>query len=473
VIPATTAAATEAKETPSDARSQGTGTYGDHGGLLTRTRDRTGCLAVTGHGGRGGTWLGNPAHSRWLELESDALMRFGSASRTPTGFGYLDAHGAVTERPHELWINCRMMHCFALGTLLGRPGCAPLVDHGIRALTSTFSDREFGGWFTAVAANGVQVERKDAYSHAFVLLAAASAVVSGRPGADELFEEARSVSTRHFWQETDGLVVESYDRTFAQSEAYRGVNANMHTVEAYLVTADVTGDDAWLDRAHRIVRRVIDDFARGSGWRIPEHFDANWEPLLDYNRDNPADPFRPYGATVGHSFEWARLALEAAAALHKRGMEPEGWMLEGARALFARAVKDGWAVDGSDGFVYTVDFTGAPVVHERMHWVATEAASAAATLHRVTGEASYEHWYRTWWDFAADHFIEQPGAWIHELGADHGPSERTWSGKPDVYHALQATLIPRLPMTPAIAPAIAGGHLDSCYSPRPSEHAFA
>lgn len=412
-------------------------------------------------GGLGATWLASPSHSRWLELEADALMRFARAARTPIGFGYLDAAGAVTGRPHELWINCRMMHCFALGVLLGRPGCTSLVDHGIRALTTTFADPEFGGWFTAVTAGGVEVDRKDAYSHAFVLLAAASAVTAGRPGADELFEEARAVSLRHFWQDAEGLVVESYDRTFTHSEAYRGVNANMHTVEAYLVTADVTGDDAWLDRAHRIVRRVVDDFARGAGWRIPEHFDADWTPVLEYNRDSPADPFRPYGATVGHSFEWARLTLETAAALRRRGTEPEAWMLEGARALFARAVEDGWAVDGSDGFVYTVDFAGKPVVHERMHWVVTEAASAAATLHRVTGETSYEHWYRTWWDFAADHLIEQPGAWIHELDAEHAPSTRTWSGKPDIYHALQATLIPRLPATPAIAPAIAGGHLDS------------
>lgn len=412
-------------------------------------------------GGRGVAWLGSPAHSRWLELEADALLRFAGAARTPIGFGYLDAAGAVTERPHELWINCRMMHCFALGTLMGRPGCTSLVDHGIRALTTTFSDPDFGGWFTAVTARGVEVDRKDAYSHAFVLLAAASAVTAGRPGADALFEEARAVSLRHFWQDAEGLVAESYDRTFTHSEAYRGVNANMHTVEAYLVTADVTGDDAWLDRAHRIIRRVVDDFARGAGWRIPEHFDADWTPVLEYNRDNPADPFRPYGATVGHSFEWARLTLETAAALRRRGTEPEEWMLEGARALFARAVEDGWAVDGSDGFVYTVDFAGKPVVHGRMHWVVVEAASAAATLHRVTGEASYEHWYRTWWDFAADHLIEQPGAWLHELDADHAPSARTWSGKPDVYHALQATLIPRLPATPAIAPAIAGGHLDS------------
>jgi len=31
---------------------------------------------------------------------------------------------------------------------------------------------------------------------------------------------------------------------------------------------------------------------------------------------------------------------------------------------------------------------------------------------------------------------------------------RTWQGRPDVYHALQATLIPGLPLRPSLAGAL-------------------
>jgi hypothetical protein len=34
-----------------------------------------------------------------------------------------------------------------------------------------------------------------------------------------------------------------------------------------------------------------------------------------------------------------------------------------------------------------------------------------------------------------------------------------WSGKADPYLAVRATLIPRLPLTPMIAPAVAAGLL--------------
>jgi sulfoquinovose isomerase len=34
-----------------------------------------------------------------------------------------------------------------------------------------------------------------------------------------------------------------------------------------------------------------------------------------------------------------------------------------------------------------------------------------------------------------------------------------WPGKPDIYHAMQATVIPRLPLAPGMAKALAEGQL--------------
>ena len=408
-------------------------------------------------------WLRNPAHARWLESETDALLGFASGSMTEEGFGYLDSDGElVASEGSHLWGTCRMIHTFALGALLGRPGAATMVDHGLRALQAHFHDDEHGGWFAQVGPGGVMDDTKMAYAHAFVILAAASATAAGRTGGRELLDEALATSLTRFWREDDGMVVESWDAEFTKLEDYRGVNANMHTVEAYLAAADVTSDDVWLERAIRITKRVVDDFARGSSWRIPEHFDSRWGHLPDYNMDHPSDAFRPAGATVGHWFEWSRLALHGRSALEARGRTPEGWMLEGARELFELGVREGWDVDGADGFVYTVDFEGQPLVRERMHWVVTEAIGAAAALYRATGEEHVEAWYQLWWEYAAVHLIDEEfGSWIHELDAENEPSATVWTGKPDIYHAIQATLIPRLPLAPVLAPALARGLLDT------------
>jgi len=346
-----------------------------------------------------------------------------------------------------------MTHVYAIGHLLGRPGSAALVDHGLAALAGAFHDDEHGGWFAEVERDGTPRDTdKAAYPHAFVILAASSATAAGRPGARALLDEALAVSAQRFWDDEAGMAVEQWDRTFTTLDGYRGVNANMHTVEALLSAADVLDDDDLRARARRIVTRVVHDLARGNEWRIPEHFDAAWTPQLEYNSDEPAHPFRPYGATIGHWLEWSRLTLHLRAGL---GPDAPAWLLDDARSLFDAAVREGWAVDGADGFVYTVDWSGTPVVRERMHWVAAEATATASALHAATGDPAYAQWYATWWEHVEDRFADREhGSWRHELSPQNTPSSITWAGKPDTYHAFQATLIPRLPLAPTLAAAL-------------------
>jgi sulfoquinovose isomerase len=410
---------------------------------------------VTGSAG----WLASPAHARWLEAEGDRLLEFGrSAAHPDGGFAWLSHDGSPQlDRPVELWITCRMTHVYSLGHLLGRPGSATLADHGVAALQGRFRDAAHGGWYAQVAADGPTVTGKTAYEHAFVVLAAASATAAGRPGGRALLDDALEVLLEPFWDDQHGMVVEEWDEGFTRLDGYRGVNANMHSVEALLSAADVLDDASLRARAERIVTRVVHDLARRNSWRIPEHFDADWTPRPEYNVDEPAHPFRPYGATIGHWLEWARLALHLRAGL---GASAPGWLLEDARELFDAATREGWAVDGADGFVYTVDWSGQPVVRERMHWVAAEATATAAALFAATGERSYVEWYETWWNYVADHLLDREhGSWRHELTPTNQPSSITWAGKPDTYHAFQATLLPRLPLAPTLASALARGLL--------------
>ena len=404
-------------------------------------------------------WLASPAHARWLEAEGDRLLEFGrSAAHPDGGFAWLSDDGTPQlDRPVELWITCRMTHVYSLGHLLGRPGSATLADHGVAALQGRFRDAAHGGWYAQVAADGPTVTGKTAYEHAFVVLAAASATAAGRPGGRALLDDALEVLLDPFWDDQHDMVVEEWDEGFTRLDGYRGVNANMHSVEALLSAADVLDDASLRARAERIVTRVVHDLARRNSWRIPEHFDADWTPRPEYNVDEPAHPFRPYGATIGHWLEWARLALHLRAGL---GASAPGWLLEDARELFDAATREGWAVDGADGFVYTVDWSGQPVVRERMHWVAAEATATAAALFAATGERSYVEWYETWWNYVADHLLDREhGSWRHELTPTNQPSSITWAGKPDTYHAFQATLLPRLPLAPTLASALARGLL--------------
>ena len=93
-----------------------------------------------------------------------------------------------------------------------------------------------------------------------------------------------------------------------------------------------------------------------------------------------------------------------------------------------------------------------------MHWVLAEGFAAAAALHQRTGEQRYADHARTWWAYAERHLIDREhGSWHHQLDAQNQVIGTVWPGKPDLYHAVQATLIPRLPLAPGLAAALAAG----------------
>jgi mannose/cellobiose epimerase-like protein (N-acyl-D-glucosamine 2-epimerase family) len=401
------------------------------------------------------SWRDLASHRDWLAAEAMSLLEFARGSKAEQGFGWLGDRGELmVGRPQPLWISARMTHVFALGALMGQPGCAALCDHGLRALSDAFRDRENDGWYAELQDGRPSHPEKDAYTFAFVVLALSSATCAGRPGARESLTHALGLVERYFWREDEGASCEAYDPAWRTPEAYRGANANMHSVEAFLAAADALDQPLWRERALRICDRLINRVARAADWRVVEHFDAAWRPLPDYNTAARDHPFRPFGHTPGHGLEWARLLLNLRANLG----DPPPWLLEAARGLFARAVADGWVAPG--GFVYTTDPAGMPVVDRRLHWVVTEAIGAAAVLHEATGEAGYEAWYRRAWDFADEHLRDRMhGSWRHELDAELKPAEGTWSGKPDIYHAFQATLIPRLPLAGSLAGALRDGAL--------------
>jgi sulfoquinovose isomerase len=397
-----------------------------------------------------------PPDDAWLDAECRRLLAFGRRVVHPAGgAAWLDDDGEPDlDRPVHTWITSRTVHVFGLGALLGVEGCTSIATAALEGLRTTLHDAGHGGWFGAVDAAGEPIggTGKSCYDHAFVMLAGSTAVVAGLPGADQLLAEATRVFEEHFWDEDLGRVVDEWDRAWGTPAPYRGLNATMHSVEAMLAVGDVTGDAVWHRRAARLAGLVVELAAAYDG-RLPEHFGPDWSVDLDLNRDRPDDPFKPFGATVGHGLEWSRLLLHLEATL---GADAPAGLLDAARRLFDRAVADGWHADGVPGFVYTTDWEGRPVVRQRMHWVAAESICAAAALHRRTGEQVYAQRYAQWWDYAVTHLLDlERGSWHHELDAANRPQASVWPGKPDLYHAVQATLLPRLPLAPSLATGLA------------------
>lgn len=385
------------------------------------------------------------AHRAWLARHRESLLDFYQPSVCLPGGGYawlandgspLPAKGA------QLWIGSRMIHVFSLAAMLGRPGAAEVVEHGLDFyVDGAGRDHEYGGWYPTVGGDAPS-DRKELYGIAQMLLAGSSATTAGFSRGPALMAEALEVIDRHFWLEEWGRCAEAYDRTFTELDPYRGQNANMHLAEAYLAAHQVTADPEHLSRAKRIAFHIAGRAAQrdvAGSWRLPEHFDASWEPILDYNVDDPRHPFRPFGSQIGHWLEWAKLLEQIAA----QGVD-EPWLGQAAEALFEASVREGWIEPG--GFVYTVDWQGQPVVAERFFWEPPEAMGAARLLWLRTRDQRYLDWYRRLWEYCDRYFVDHAqGSWYPELDSQSRPVTYTWEGKPDLYHVYQGTLYALVP----------------------------
>ncbi len=389
-----------------------------------------------------------PGDRAWRAAERARLLRFAEGSLLASGgFAWLDDRGVPDpNEPLQLWIHGRMTHIFGLESIhTGSVRALRLATNGIDVLGSLFEDRRNGGWYQAVDATGAPVDpTKASYGHAFVVLAAATGVAAGIPAAEPLLRRSLGVLMARFWEPEVGCVRERFlSADWTDEEPYRGVNANMHTVEALLTAASATGEVSRARDAERIAASLMNVQARGLGWRIPEHFDAAWTLLPEFNADNRGDHFRPYGLTIGHWLEWSRLLIAIDAALPN----PAPWLIEGATHLFENSVRAGWPTPDAIGCPYTVDWDGRPIVEARLFWPMAEFVLAADALARRTGNAlAVKMGPRIWADIDRYFLDRELGAWHSELDAAGAPASTVWSGKPDTYHAYQACLFPDLPL---------------------------
>lgn len=403
-------------------------------------------------------WRKNPDHRRWLTNEADALFRFFEPkSIDPNGgFAALDASGRAiaAERTRPLHATTRMAHCFAIGMLLGRPGAADFVDHAMEAIWTRHRDQKYGGYFWSFDVDGPVERDKLAYGHAFVLLAAASAKLVGHPDADRLIADVSEVLEGRFWRPGVGASAEEFHENWTTFSDYRGQNSNMHLTEALMAAFEATGERGYLEKAESIATLILGRHAAAADWRVPEHYRADWTVDPEYRG---SDMFRPFGYTPGHALEWARLALQ----LWALGERRLTWLTDASQNLFGQALAQGWDRERG-GLYYTIEYDGSPRIRDRLWWPICEGIGAARFLAALDGSGPYEAWYRRLWDFAARRLIDRRnGGWFAELDQSLQPVARYFVGKPDIYHALQACLIPLYPANSSLAYAIAAAGASS------------
>ncbi|NVK29673.1 MAG: AGE family epimerase/isomerase [Gammaproteobacteria bacterium] len=305
-----------------------------------------------------------------------------------------------------------------------------MARHGLDYLASHHDD---GHGFLWTLHDGQPEDRTmHCYGHAFVIVAASTAMLAGID-TRAMLQRAFDIMETQFWQPQHGLYADEASAAFARQSEYRGQNANMHACEAMLWAYEATSERVYLNRAYTLASNICQRQARLADGMIWEHYTDDWQIDWDYNRDNPKHLFRPWGFQPGHHTEWAKLLC----ILYR--FRPEPWMLTRAQQLFNVAISVAW--DPERGGLY---YGFAPDLSicddDKYFWVQAESFAAAACLYQHTQLPEYLDWYDKIWQYSWQHMVDRKyGAWYRILNANNQKysDEKSPAGKTD-YHTMGA-----------------------------------
>jgi mannose/cellobiose epimerase-like protein (N-acyl-D-glucosamine 2-epimerase family) len=305
--------------------------------------------------------------------------------------------------------------------------------HGVAFLREAHRNPTTGGYAWLLSRDGVLDGINHCYGLAFVVLAYAKALEAGIEEAGGHLEETWELMERHFWSDADELYRDEISPDWRAVSSYRGQNANMHGCEAMLAAFEATGEAKYLDRAHRLARRVTIGLAGKADGLIWEHYDSSWNIDRNYNKDDPKHLFRPWGFQPGHQTEWAKLLLILGRHY------PADWLLPTARHLLDTALDRAWDHEyGGICYGFAPDATICD--GDKYFWVQAESFAAAALLAVRTGDDRYWGWYDRIWNYSWRHMVDhQYGAWFRILDRQNRKydDKKSPAGKTD-YHTMGA-----------------------------------
>ena len=202
--------------------------------------------------------MSTPGESEYLDIQIARLLEFAKKSKVKEGgFGWLDENGVVDQSKNiQSWINSRMLYVFSAARNMKMEGFDLEIEHGLTSLETLMFDKQNGGWFREVSKTGPVETNKTCYELAFILLASSTAATNN-PRAEQILNKALTIFEKYFWDEKYGMAKEIWNQDFSELDPYRGVNANMHMVEALISVYDFTAEPKWLKMALRITESVF------------------------------------------------------------------------------------------------------------------------------------------------------------------------------------------------------------------------
>ena len=324
-------------------------------------------------------------------------------------------------------LNARILWTFSASfKVLKDSSYLKVAEHAMDYILDKFIDREYGGAFLSVTAEGEPADvRKQTYTQAFFIYALSEYYLA--TGDSLALDEAKNifqcvekycsdpVNNGYFevysrdWEKTDDLLIGEKDKNDQKT-----MNTHLHLLEAYTNLYRAWPDEIVASRLKNLIelftRKIID---QKTGHLIV-FLNEKWESTSTLN-------------SYGHDIEASWLLEESANVLGDAGLIAQVRHLS---IQIVHAAEEGLQPDGS--LIYEKDIATGHAYTNRDWWPQAEAITGFVKAYKLTGDKAYLAKARKCWDYVDKRMVDhRNGEWFNSISEKgevnkHGDKAGFW-----------------------------------------------
>jgi mannobiose 2-epimerase len=295
------------------------------------------------------------------------------------------------------------------------PQYLEMAQWAYRDLMDRFVDRQFGGLFWTVSADGKPADaHKQIYGQVFGIYGLSEYYrATGDIGALEQAIAIYALVEKNAHDAEHGGYADALSREWRREDAARGnllgdapksQNSHIHILEGFTNLLRVWPDEGLRRRHHELIELTLTRIVDPRTHHLVLFMQDDWTPIGD-------------NVSYGHDIELSWLLVEAA-------------QVQGDPALLARArreaveiarVTNAEGVD-ADGGVYNEGNPKGPTNTNKEWWEQAESAVGFLNAYQISGDPAYFADSMRSWRFIQDKFVDrQHGDWYDTLRRDGTP----------------------------------------------------
>ena len=356
------------------------------------------------------------------ELRGNILPFWISNARDPIRGGFHSFIGedmAVRDDlPRGALLTSRILWTFSAAYRRYRdPKYLEMAQWAYRDLVDRFLDRERGGLFWTVSADGRPVDaHKQVYGQAFGIYGLSEYYrATGDRGALERAIAIYSLVEEHAHDKEHGGYFDSLTREWRRErgrgnllgDAPKSQNSHIHILEGFTNLLRVWPDEGLRRRQRELIELTLSRIIDPATHHLVLFMGDDWEPI-------------GRGVSYGHDIELSWLLVEAA------DVQGDPGLLERARreAVAIARVTNAQGVD-ADGGVFSEGNQAGPTNRDKEWWEQAEAPVGFLDAYQISGDPAFLSDAMRSWRFIQDKVVDRVhGDWYDTLKRDGTPLAR-------------------------------------------------